>query len=168
MAVAVHMGGTGTTTGPSASPAVTHPHAHPSAVLSNVCSWRNQTSSLSCQVAARRKMQADGKSPPTLVPVPQHNPLLLGLTPTRYLLKELRGIRAADLEEALHALPFAAARELLRYLLHWLRKGLVPELCCKCVLFLVKLHNNQVRVCVCLCDVLRTGPGVLACCTSLS
>ena len=95
------------------------------------------------QRAERKKMVAEGKTPPALVPVPQFNPLLLGMTPARYLLREVQNIRAADLEECLHALPFAAARELLRFLLHWVRKGLAIELCTKAILFLTKLHHNQ-------------------------
>ena len=57
----------------------------------------------SLQRAKRQAALADGKPLPSLVPVPQHNPLLLGLTPTRYLLREIQDIRPADLEEVCSA-----------------------------------------------------------------
>lgn len=82
----------------------------------------------------------------SLVPAPTPNVMLLGKTPSLYMLKELQDIRPADLEEALMALPFSAARELLKFLLSWTRRGLAPELCAKCVLLLTKLHLNQLVV----------------------
>jgi U3 small nucleolar RNA-associated protein 12 len=53
---------------------------------------------------------------------PTANPLLLGLTPGAYVLKVLAGVRSAELEQALLALPFTDALKLLAYLAAWLKQ----------------------------------------------
>ena len=58
--------------------------------------------------------------PETQAPV---NPLLLGMSPTQYVLRSLANIRSADLEQALLLLPFSHCLALLNYLCYWLEKG---------------------------------------------
>jgi U3 small nucleolar RNA-associated protein 12 len=51
-----------------------------------------------------------------VVPRPQSNPLMLGLSAPAYVLRALKMIRAQHLEEALLVLPFSAVEVLLRFL----------------------------------------------------
>ena len=51
------------------------------------------------------------------------NPLLLGLAPEAYMLKQLGSVRAGDLEQALLILPFSDALRLLQYFCTWLERG---------------------------------------------
>jgi U3 small nucleolar RNA-associated protein 12 len=62
----------------------------------------------------------------------------------RYVLRILREIRPADLDQALMCLTFNDAVTLLSHLHHTLRKGIATELACKCVLFVTKLHHKQI------------------------
>lgn len=54
---------------------------------------------------------------------PPPNPLLLGMSPSAYVLRSVGGVRNAELEQALLLLPFTDALRLLGYLLTWLQKG---------------------------------------------
>ncbi len=67
--------------------------------------------------AAAQELQANPAARP-----PAANPLLLGLSPGAYVLKVLAGVRSADLEQALLALPFTDALKLLAYLAAWLKQ----------------------------------------------
>jgi U3 small nucleolar RNA-associated protein 12 len=51
-----------------------------------------------------------------LVPRPQSNPLMLGLSAPAYVLRALKMVKAQHLEEALLVLPFNAVEALLRFL----------------------------------------------------
>lgn len=53
----------------------------------------------------------------------QANPMLLGLTPEQYMLKQLASVRASDLEQALLILPFSDALRLLSYFCTWLERS---------------------------------------------
>ena len=74
------------------------------------------------------------------------NPLLLGLEPARYLLWVLRSINVADIEQAVMILPLSKVERLIYYLVHLMKNNLAVELCCKLAVFLVKVHQKQVRV----------------------
>lgn len=63
-------------------------------------------------VESTKKKKAN-KGPLIDPPVP--SPLLLGLSPSDYILKVIRDIRSNDLEEALLALPFHTAMDLFQY-----------------------------------------------------
>lgn len=52
------------------------------------------------------------------------NPLVLGLSPSEYVLRSLSNVRSADLEQALLLLPFNNALDLLGHLSFWLEKGI--------------------------------------------
>ncbi|KDO29053.1 hypothetical protein SPRG_06108 [Saprolegnia parasitica CBS 223.65] len=75
---------------------------------------------------------------------PGGNILLLGFSPLKYVLRSLREIRAQDLEEALLVLPFDYVQKLIKYLLQLIAAELEVELCCNSILFLVKVHHNQI------------------------
>ena len=51
------------------------------------------------------------------------NPLLLGLSPEAYMLKQLASVRAGDLEQSLLILPFSDALRLLAFFCTWLEQG---------------------------------------------
>lgn len=94
--------------------------------------------SLACPEQAFEEDPAAGKGGKGLQP----NPMLLGMTPEQYMLKQVASVRAGDLEQALLILPFSDALRLLAYFCTWLERGaqvralpansfvLVPAMCC--------------------------------------
>lgn len=72
------------------------------------------------------------------------NPLLLGLGPDAYVLRTVRGVRSAELEQALLVLPFEHAVRLLAFLARQLaRGGADVELCVRCATTVARLHHDQ-------------------------
>lgn len=77
------------------------------------------------------------------------NPMLLGLSVEAYLLRILKQIKTADLEEALHILPLDAAVQVLEYccrlLDHCVKESrLSTEMLSRVALYLIKLHHGQI------------------------
>ena len=68
--------------------------------------------------ASKVQTDARGEKPP---PKPPTNPLLLGLSPSQYLLRTLRRIPSSGLEEALIILPLASMLTLFGYFERWLQ-----------------------------------------------
>jgi hypothetical protein len=87
--------------------------------------------------------EAAGEADPlAAVDTPPRNPRLLGLTPSAYLLRVLRGVRAADLDQVLLVLPFTGALSLLRHVRHLLEGGQSTELLARCALLLLRIHHR--------------------------
>lgn len=95
------------------------------------------------QDVAAAQANGDGEAADSLTPPPR-NPLLLGLTPSAYLLRTLRSIRPSDIDQVLLVLPFADALRLLRYLHHLLVKRQGVELASRCALLLLRVHHAQI------------------------
>jgi len=72
------------------------------------------------------------------------NPLMMGLTPYKYMIRSLRMIKAPDLEQALLILPFHYVRRLVNILLVLAEHGLDLELCVRCAVFLMRCHQPQI------------------------
>eukprot|EP00038_Savillea_parva_P029164 m.69241 g.69241 ORF g.69241 m.69241 type:complete len:912 (+) comp8569_c0_seq2:139-2874(+) len=75
------------------------------------------------------------------------NPILVAygnLSPEAYLLRVLEKIPSVELEEALLVLPFAYILKLLPFLDTWIEDGKAVERCSRCLLFLLKVHHNQI------------------------
>lgn len=76
------------------------------------------------------------------------NPMMLGMSPEAYMLRTLEGIKAPDLEEALHMLPLDAAMRMLEYCNRLLGAGkstrLSGEMLARASLYLIKLHHSQI------------------------
>ena len=66
-------------------------------------------------------LQEKASNPKAKPPVP--NPLLLGLSPSAYVLRVVGRVRSSELEQALLLLPFTDALHLLGYIVGWLRVG---------------------------------------------
>ncbi|KAI5079782.1 hypothetical protein GOP47_0005261 [Adiantum capillus-veneris] len=73
----------------------------------------------------------------------QSNVLMLGLTPSAYVLRALSNVRASDLEQALLALPFTDALKVMTYLKDWMIEGSQVELVCRVAILLLHLHHSQ-------------------------
>lgn len=71
------------------------------------------------------------------------NPLLLGMSPSEYVLGALAKVRGSDLEQALLLVPFTDALRLLRYMCEWLRKGAKIELLGRAAVLLMRVHMQQ-------------------------
>lgn len=74
-----------------------------------------------------------------------NNPLLLGLDPPKYILWVLRTIKSAELEQSLLTLPMSHTERLMYYLVVLLQRGIGVEICSNAAIFLIKVHQNQVR-----------------------
>lgn len=79
----------------------------------------------------------------------QPSPMLLGLSADLYVLRSLGSIRSSELDEALTLLPLNQAKVLLGYCSRLMEKScmkarLSTELLSRTVLFLMKLHHNQI------------------------
>lgn len=74
------------------------------------------------------------------------NPILkaLNLTASEYLLRELERVRSSELEEALMVLPFSFAASFLPFLCDWIESNKSVERSCRCLLFLMRIHMNQI------------------------
>ena len=76
------------------------------------------------------------------------NMYLLGLEPAAYVLWVLKSIKTADLEQSLLVLPSTHLERLFYYLIVSLRAGRGVEICSRVAVFMVKAHQNQVRICI--------------------
>ncbi len=71
------------------------------------------------------------------------NPLMLGLSPSEYVLRSVSQVRGSELEQAILLLPFSDALRLLGYLAPWLRRGSQVELLCRVATLLLRVHMQQ-------------------------
>ncbi|XP_059305925.1 uncharacterized protein LOC132057366 [Lycium ferocissimum] len=71
------------------------------------------------------------------------NILMLGLSPSDYVLRALSSVHTNDLEQTLLALPFSDALELLSYLKNWISIPDKVELVCRVATLLLQLHHHQ-------------------------
>lgn len=77
-------------------------------------------------------------------PTVPSNPLLNGRTPAEYVLNVLYSIPSSDLLDALLALPFASALQLMDFLLELIAADSGVELCTDCALSLVNIHEARI------------------------
>ncbi|PON49000.1 Guanine nucleotide-binding protein, beta subunit [Parasponia andersonii] len=73
----------------------------------------------------------------------QPNVILLGLSPSEYVLRALSNVQTSDLEQTLLALPFSDALKLLAYLKEWTLNPDKVELVCRIATVLLQTHYNQ-------------------------
>ena len=100
--------------------------------------WRDNHEKYEAELAAC----GEGDDPEAIA-TPPVNPLLLGRDGATYLLRAMRKVPMADLEEALMVLPFNSVLSLLRFMEGWLRAGQATELVCRALFFIVKIYHNQ-------------------------
>eukprot|EP01117_Protostelium_nocturnum_P013641 TRINITY_DN5100_c0_g4_i3.p1 TRINITY_DN5100_c0_g4~~TRINITY_DN5100_c0_g4_i3.p1 ORF type:complete len:922 (+),score=215.60 TRINITY_DN5100_c0_g4_i3:138-2903(+) len=91
------------------------------------------------------KVSDDEELKKPLVAAPMVDPFLMGLSPSDYLLKQLKMVKMSELEESLRVLPFAVALEFLKYLEKWVAQGASIELVCRCLFYIIQLYHNQIR-----------------------
>ncbi|CAM9439987.1 unnamed protein product [Hapterophycus canaliculatus] len=89
--------------------------------------------------AAKAKRKGE-PAPPARRP----NPVLLNLSPLRYVLRTLQMIKTPELEQALLVLPFSQVESLANFLVRLLAAGLEVELCARCAVFLLKVHQARI------------------------
>ncbi|KAF5187418.1 Wd repeat-containing protein [Thalictrum thalictroides] len=73
----------------------------------------------------------------------QPNVILLGLSPSDYVLRALSNTQTNDLEATLLALPFSDALKLMSYLKDWSSIPDKVELVCRVATVLLQIHHNQ-------------------------
>ncbi|CAH9137341.1 unnamed protein product [Cuscuta epithymum] len=71
------------------------------------------------------------------------NILMLGLSPSSFVLRAVSNVHTNDLEQTLLALPFCDALKLLAYLKDWAYIPEKVELVCRMTTVLLQLHHNQ-------------------------
>ena len=72
------------------------------------------------------------------------NPLMMGLAPAQFVLRSLQMIKAPELEQSLLVLPFHLVELLCTYLVQLLQSSFDVELCARCAIFMVRIHQAQV------------------------
>ncbi|XP_021774554.1 WD repeat-containing protein 3-like [Chenopodium quinoa] len=73
----------------------------------------------------------------------QPNILMLGLSPSDYVLRSISNVRPNDLEQTLLAVPFSDALKLLSYLKNWTSNSEKVELICRVAVVLLQTHYHQ-------------------------
>ncbi|KAH6802685.1 transducin family protein / WD-40 repeat family protein [Perilla frutescens var. frutescens] len=71
------------------------------------------------------------------------NILMLGLSPSNYVLRALSSVHTNDLEQALLALPFSDSLRVLSYLKEWVAYPDKVELVCRVSTVLLQIHHYQ-------------------------
>ncbi|CAN4121479.1 unnamed protein product [Withania somnifera] len=71
------------------------------------------------------------------------NILMLGLSPSDYVLRALSSVHTNDLEQTLLALPFSDALVLLSYVENWASISDKVELACRVTAVLLQIHHHQ-------------------------
>ena len=97
------------------------------------------------EIALFRKNHGIAKARP-------QNPLLLGKEPAPYVLWVLKSVKSAELEQSLLILPLSHLERLMYYLTVLLKSNRGVELCSRVAVFMVKAHQNQVRMPIVLSD----------------
>lgn len=98
------------------------------------------------KVRAKETLSAEDRAfAQALVPEPARNMLLLQHTPSKYLLKVIKGVRHDELEEALLVLPFDYVQRLIPIFVKLLVQSRNEmELCLKCILHLLRMHHEAI------------------------
>lgn len=81
------------------------------------------------------------------LPPPHPSPIIVALgnpQPERYVLDVVKKVHSSELEESLLVMPFGYVTDLLRLLSAWLQKGWEVELSLRCLLFLLRVHHQQI------------------------
>jgi len=86
-----------------------------------------------------RMQEAKGKKEAKVVP----NPLLLGLSPSDYVLRAVSRVRSSELEQAILLIPFLDALRLLQLLCSWLKKDGNTELLSRVAILICRVHLQQ-------------------------
>lgn len=73
----------------------------------------------------------------------QPNVIMLGLSPSDYVLRAISNVNTNDLEQTLLALPFSDALKLLNYLKDWIPNPDKVELVCRLATVLLQTHHSQ-------------------------
>ncbi|KAG7961176.1 hypothetical protein I3843_09G002800 [Carya illinoinensis] len=73
----------------------------------------------------------------------QPNVIMLGHSPSDYVLRALSNVHTNDLEQTLLALPFSDALKLISYLKDWTSNPDKVELICRVATVLLQTHHNQ-------------------------
>jgi len=75
---------------------------------------------------------------------PALNILLRGTDSEGYVLRTLKSIRGPQLEQAMMLLPFGIATKLIHYLGNFIEKTTDTELCMRCLLFMLTIHQDTI------------------------
>ncbi|XP_058083541.1 uncharacterized protein LOC131231393 isoform X2 [Magnolia sinica] len=73
----------------------------------------------------------------------QPNVMMLGLSPSDYVLRAISNVHTNDLEQTLLSLPFSDALKLMSYLKDWTSNPDKVELVCRVATVLLQTHHNQ-------------------------
>ncbi|ESO84126.1 hypothetical protein LOTGIDRAFT_184187 [Lottia gigantea] len=81
------------------------------------------------------------------LPKPPKHPLLIAFnseSPNHYMLDSLKKIKSSELEESLLVMPFSYVTDLLKILDKFLTFGWETELVCRCLFFLLRVHQGEI------------------------
>jgi U3 small nucleolar RNA-associated protein 12 len=97
-------------------------------------------------IAERTQGMAKGNTVAAAAARRVKNPVLLGMSPYKFLVHTLRQIKAPDMEQALLVLPFHYVSRLLAMLLQLAHRSLDLEQCARITVFLLRCHYAQISV----------------------
>ncbi|KZV28459.1 Transducin family protein [Dorcoceras hygrometricum] len=89
------------------------------------------------------------------------NILMLGLSPSEYVLRAVSSVHTNDLEQAFLALPFVDSLRILSYLKDWVNIPDKVELVCRVATMILQIHHNQLVATVSARPVLSILKGIL-------
>nr|XP_033797838.1 WD repeat-containing protein 3 [Geotrypetes seraphini]XP_033797839.1 WD repeat-containing protein 3 [Geotrypetes seraphini]XP_033797840.1 WD repeat-containing protein 3 [Geotrypetes seraphini] len=75
------------------------------------------------------------------------NPILQAygnISPSAYVLEVFKKVKSSELEESLLVLPFSYVPDLLTLFNEYIQHGLVVELICRCLFFILRIHFGQI------------------------
>jgi len=114
------------------------------AELTSYFAWEKQQKNAVTAAAPTGSKVNTKRPPPVAIPPPKANPILLGMHPYKYMMHQLKSIKQPDLEQALLVMPFHYIHRLIKMLVELTRRNMDIELCARCAVFLIKVHNDQI------------------------
>ncbi|GBG68516.1 hypothetical protein CBR_g3060 [Chara braunii] len=94
------------------------------------------------EIQRLQQHEEEKKKNPSIKPLPP-NALMLGLSPSAYVLRAVAAVRTSDLEQALLIIPFNMALRLMSFFEDWLKDVRQVELTSRTAVILFKLHHQQ-------------------------
>nr|XP_039255830.1 WD repeat-containing protein 3-like [Styela clava] len=95
----------------------------------------------------REEKEKGSQIAPDMTSTAQIHPTLLAygnISSEKYVLQILKKIKSADLEESLLVLPFSYVPDFLKLLNEFVSNGWEVELSCRCLLYLLKVHQGVI------------------------
>lgn len=113
--------------------------------VERLCDALDLVDTIRAELTAHEQTARSAATVPAAAPKPHPALVAAGnIHHDRYVLRVVSQISAANLDEVLLSLPLSYATRMLHEADRWLAASWEVELACRCVLFLLRLHHNQI------------------------